>query len=32
MWSREENIHGIDTAQTRELGEYVSRALAASDR
>lgn len=32
MWSREENIHGIDTAQTRELGEYVSRALAASDK
>jgi MerR family transcriptional regulator, thiopeptide resistance regulator len=31
MWSQEENIHGIDTAETRELGEYVSRALAASD-
>ena len=31
MWSQEEDIHGIDTAETRELGEYVSRALAASD-
>ena len=31
MWSQEENIHGIDTAETRELGGYVSRALAASD-
>jgi MerR family transcriptional regulator, thiopeptide resistance regulator len=30
MWSREENVHGIDTSETRELGEYVSRALAAS--
>ena len=31
MWSQEENIHGIDTAETRALGEYVSRALAASN-
>lgn len=31
MWRQEENIHDIDTAETRELGEYVSRALAASD-
>jgi DNA-binding transcriptional MerR regulator len=31
MWSQEENIHGIDTAETRALGEYVSQALAASD-
>lgn len=31
MWSQEEDIHGIDTAETRQLGEYVSRALAASN-
>jgi DNA-binding transcriptional MerR regulator len=31
MWSEEENIRGIDTAETRALGEYVSRALAASN-
>jgi hypothetical protein len=30
MWQQEENIHGIDTGEVREMGEYVSRALAAS--
>jgi DNA-binding transcriptional MerR regulator len=31
MWQQEENIHGVDTAEARKLGEYVSRALAAGD-
>jgi MerR family transcriptional regulator, thiopeptide resistance regulator len=31
MWSQEENIHGIDTGEVREMGEYIGRALAASD-
>ena len=30
MWQQEENIHGLDTGEVREMGEYVSRALAAS--
>ena len=30
MWQQEENIHGIDTGEVREMGEYVCRALAAS--
>ena len=28
MWQQEENIHGIDTGEVREMKEYVSRALA----
>ncbi|HET7478004.1 MAG TPA: MerR family transcriptional regulator [Rubrobacteraceae bacterium] len=32
MWQQEENIHGMDTAHMRELGAYVSKSLAASDR
>ncbi len=31
MWRQEENIHGVDTAETRKMGEYVSRALASPD-
>jgi MerR family transcriptional regulator, thiopeptide resistance regulator len=31
MWQQEENIHGIDTAEMRELGAYISRAQAAWD-
>ncbi len=31
MWQQEENIHGIDTGEAREMGEYVSRALASWD-
>jgi MerR family transcriptional regulator, thiopeptide resistance regulator len=31
MWQQEENIHGIDTGEVREMGEYVNRALAASN-
>jgi DNA-binding transcriptional MerR regulator len=31
MWQQEENIHGIDTGEVREMGEYVSRALASRD-
>ena len=30
-WQEEKNIHGIDTAEVRKLGEYVSRALASGD-
>jgi hypothetical protein len=26
MWKEETNIHGIDVASTRALGEYVQRA------
>ena len=29
MWHQEENIHGIDTGEVRELGAYINRALAA---
>jgi MerR family transcriptional regulator, thiopeptide resistance regulator len=32
MWRQEESIHGMETGPMRELGEYVSRALAASER
>jgi MerR family transcriptional regulator, thiopeptide resistance regulator len=32
MWQQEETIHGIDTAQMREMMGYVSRAMAASNR
>jgi DNA-binding transcriptional MerR regulator len=32
MWRQEENIHGIDTAEVRQMGEYISRALAASNQ
>lgn len=31
MWQREEHIHGIDTAEMREMGAYISKAQAASD-
>lgn len=26
VWQQEENVHGIDTAETREMMEYISRA------
>ena len=29
MWQQEENIHGIDTSEVREMGAYINRALAA---
>ncbi len=29
MWQQEENIHGIDTSEAREMGAYINRALAA---
>jgi MerR family transcriptional regulator, thiopeptide resistance regulator len=32
MWRQEESIHGMETGPMRELGEYVFRALAASER
>jgi DNA-binding transcriptional MerR regulator len=31
MWQQEENIHGIDTREMREMMAYVSEALAASN-
>jgi MerR family transcriptional regulator, thiopeptide resistance regulator len=31
MWQQEENIHGIDTGEVREMGVYINRALAASN-
>ena len=31
MWRQEENIHGIDTRESREMGEYINRALAAGE-
>lgn len=31
MWQREETIHGVDTGEVREMGEYIHRALAASN-
>ncbi len=31
MWQQEENIHGIDTGEVREMAEYIHRALAASN-
>ncbi len=31
MWRQEENIHGIDTGEMREMMAYVSRATAASN-
>jgi len=31
LWQQGENVHGIDTGEMREMGEYVSRGLAASD-
>jgi DNA-binding transcriptional MerR regulator len=30
VWQQEETIHGMDTGPMREMGEYVSRAMAAS--
>ena len=30
MWRQEENIHGIDTGEVREMGRYISAAMAAS--
>ena len=32
MWQQEETIHGIDTGPMREMGEYVSKAIAASSK
>ncbi len=29
MWQQEENIHGVDTGEVREMGAYINRALAA---
>jgi len=29
MWQRETTIHGLDTAEMREMGEYIGKALAA---
>lgn len=31
MWQQEENLYGVDTGDTRAMGEYISRALAASE-
>ena len=31
LWRQEENVHGMVTGEMREMGEYVSRALASSD-
>ena len=31
MWQQEENLHGIDTAEMREMGAYISKARTASD-
>ena len=31
MWQQEENIHGIDTGEVPEVGEYFFRALASRD-
>ena len=31
MWSQEESIHGMETDPMREMGEYISRAMAASE-
>ena len=30
MWRQEENIHGIDTGEAREMGRYITAAMAAS--
>lgn len=30
MWQQETSIHGIDTAATRDMGEYIGKAMAAS--
>jgi hypothetical protein len=32
VWQQEETIHGVDTGHMREMGEYVSRAMAASKK
>ena len=32
MWQQEENIRGIDTDEVRGMGEYINRALAASNK
>lgn len=32
VWQQEEPIHGVDTGHMREMGEYVSRAMAASKK
>ncbi|MFL6057553.1 MAG: TipAS antibiotic-recognition domain-containing protein, partial [Rubrobacteraceae bacterium] len=29
MWRQEENIHGIDTGEAREMGRYITAAMAA---
>ena len=31
LWQQEENVHGINTAEVREMGSYISRALEASN-
>lgn len=32
LWRQEETIHGVDAGRMREMGEYLSRATASSDR
>ncbi|CAA9452108.1 MAG: Transcriptional regulator, MerR family [uncultured Rubrobacteraceae bacterium] len=32
VWRQEETIHGVDTGPMREMGEYISRAMAASKK
>jgi len=31
LWQQEENVHGIDTGEAREMGAYISRALASPE-
>ena len=31
MWQQEETIHGINTREMREMGEYIAKAIAASE-
>lgn len=31
MWQQEENVHGVDARESREMGEYISSALASSE-
>lgn len=32
MWQQEETIHGINTREMREMGEYIAKAIAASEK
>ncbi len=32
VWQQEETIHGVDAGSMREMGEYISRAMAASKK